>query len=493
MNNGLIKMPGNVLRGAGLLAVCLVAATSVPSWAEGLDQLTVVLNGPQDAAADAIQGPDINGLRPIIGDVANKGLCQSIATGTSQAGEEFDPLAATFELGTRCAELVSTADPQLDLGTRNLGIDNAAIAIALQQVVPEEAEIMGSGATDTMHDQMNNVESRLQIIRTGATTLPIAGIHFGNGGWTGGAAGDGFSRLGLFFNGDYGTGDKDATFNENGFDFDSYGLTAGIDYRFTSNFVAGFAVGYSSSDVDIDQNFGSTEGEGITFTGYGTYFTENFYVEASLTHGSFDYDGIREIDYGTGAARVQRTLASETDGDQLAWSLGAGYSGSKDALSYSYYGRLEGLDVDIDGYQETTIAANSLLPDGSFNSDWAMLVEAQNVESLRSVLGAQIAYAMSKSFGVIQPYLNLEFHHEFDDDSRVASAFYLNDPFFAQGDRTYAVNLTTDEPDENFFLLSLGTTLLRAGGMQMFINYDTLLGLSDVSSHKFTVGVRFEL
>lgn len=483
----------NGCRRAATLGLLTTLGTSLLASAEGLDQLTVVLNGPQDAAADAIQGADVNGVRPIIADVAGKGLCQSIATGTSQAGQNAEFQAATGELGTRCAELVDAADPDLDLGVRELGISDAQIATALQQVVPEETEIMGSGATDTMHDQMSNVENRLQIIRTGASTLPIAGVHYGNTGLSGGAAGDQFSRLGLFINGDYATGEKDATFNENGFDFDAYGITAGIDYRFGSQFVAGLALGYSNSDVDVDNNFGSTEADGISVTAYGTYFTERFYVEASLTHGNFDYDGVRNINYGSGAAAVQRTLESSTDGDQLGWSLGAGYNGNRESLSYSFYGRLEGIDADIDPYQETVTAANSTLADGSLNTDWAMRVEVQEVESLRSVLGAQAAFAMSRSFGVLQPYANLEYHHEFEDDSRVATAFYLNDPFIVNGDRTYAVSLTTDAPDENFFLLSLGTTLLRAGGTQFFINYDTLLGLADVDSHRFTVGVRFEL
>lgn len=273
-----------------LLAAALTSVLAGPVAADGLDQLEVILNGPQDAAADAIQGDDVNGVRPDIADVAGKGLCQSIATGSNRQGNQGIAQAATAQLGQRCAELVFSADPEtLDPdGLLQLGIGDAAIATALQQVVPEETEIMGSGATDTMHDQMNNVENRLQIIRTGVSSLPIAGIHINGQSLTGGAAGDGFSRLGLFINGDYGTGEKDATFNENGFDFDSYGITAGIDYRFGSNFVAGLALGYSNSDVDVEQGFGSTEGEGTSFTAYGTYYTENFYVEGSVTSGSYD-------------------------------------------------------------------------------------------------------------------------------------------------------------------------------------------------------------
>jgi len=459
--------------------------------AVGFDLLTN-LNGPQDAAADAIQGADINGVRPIIGDVAGRGLCQSIVFEASQIGTVMVPKAATGELGTRCAELVGSVDPSL--GLPNLDMSAAEVAQALQQVVPEETEIMGSGSTDTMHDQNNNVSSRLQFVRRGISSLPIAGLHVSGDTLAGGNAGDEFSRLGVFINGDFATGEKDSTFNESGFDFDSYGVTAGIDYRFTDSFVAGIAVGYSESEADVDDDLGSTDGEGTTFTVYGSWFTDNFYVDGSITTGSYDYDGTRNIRYGTGDALVTRTLESDTDGDQTAWSLGAGYNMSDDSLSYSFYGRLEAVDVDIDGYQErVTAASGPKLSDGSLNSDWAMRVEDQEVESMRGVLGAQVAYSLSQDYGVLQPYASLEYQREFEDDFRVARASYLNDPFFDSGDRSYVVELVTDEPDQSYYQLTVGTVLLRPGGTQWFVNYGTLLGLDDVTSHRFTFGLRLEL
>ena len=223
------------------------------------------------------------------------------------------------------------------------------------------------------------------------------------------------------------------------------------------------------------------------------WFNENFYVDASVTSGSYDYDGQRNINYGAGDKIVKRTLESETDSDQTAWSLGAGYNASKNSLNYSFYGRIEAVDVDIDGYEERVTASNSTLADGSLNNDWAMRVEDQDVESMRGVLGAQVAYSLSQDYGVLQPYAGLEYQREFEDDVRVARASYLNDPFFDSGDRTYVVQLETDEPDQSYFQLSLGTVLLRPGGSQWFVNYDTLLGLDDVTSHRFTVGVRLEL
>ncbi len=469
---------------ATMVCSLLLAAQNV--FAVGFDQLQG-LNGPQDAAADAIQGRDINGVRPAIANVEGIGLCQSIAV--SPDSGSFS--AATQELGARCAELVQTADPRAgEDGTGlpdslNLGVAPADVRAALQQVVPEETEIIGSGATDTAHDQMTNIGSRMQYLRTGSSTLAVSGFNFSGEDLTGGAAGaDGYSRLGLFINGTYGSGDKDATNNEAGFDFDAYGVTAGIDYRFSETLVAGVAVGFSNSEVEADNNAGKTDADGFNGTLYGMYYTERFYVEGSVSFGSYEYEARRVVDYGAGAQRRSADLDSETDGDQLGWSLGGGYTNYVESLNYTLFGRLEGIDSDIDAYSETGSGANP---------EWAMSVDDQEIESVQAVLGGQLALASSQNFGVIQPYVGAEWHYEFEDEARDITANYLNDPFFAAtGSKQFTVRLASDDPDEDFFLVSVGVTLIMQGGNQLFVNFDKVLGLDDVSSQALTAGVRFE-
>lgn len=456
------------------------AITALPTTALatgfGLDVDNIgVLNGPQDAAADVIQGPDDGtGRNRAIPDTQNPaGLCPALL-GRQDLASHPDSL----NLSVRCTELIVTAHPGVQVPSAELGLDDPEIRSALQQVVPEESEIIGTGATDTSHDQLANIGSRLQYLRTGTSTLPIAGVHTGGTMSGSTASADGYNRWGFFINGNYGTGEKDETFNENGFDFDAYGITIGIDYRFNDNFVGGIAVGMASSDVDIDDNAGEYDTDGENIAVYALYNGEKFYVEGSLTYGSYDYEGERIISYGP----ISLTADSDTDGDQLAWSLGVGYSTYKNRWNLSYYGRLEGLDAEVDSYNET----------GSGNVEWLVHVDDQDVDSLQAVLGVQAAFAISRDFGVIQPYANLEVHHEFDDDSRNVTAFYLADPFFAAGDTTYAINLKTDDPDETFFLLTLGTTFVFKGGTQLFFNYDTVLGLDDVDSHSITAGLRIE-
>lgn len=458
-----------------LMLLCSTVVRAV-----GFDQLQN-LNGPQDAAADTIQGRDnAQGVRPIIdANAPGAGLCQNIA------GLE-NPTPGAAQLGLRCEELMETADPGAIDPNLNLG-DSAKVPGWLQQAMPEETQIIGSGTTDTSHDQLGNVNSRLQVLRLGVSTLPIAGVHLATTG--GGASADDYSRVGLFINGDFGSGEKDATFNENAFEYDSGGVTAGIDYRFTEKLAAGAAIGYSRSDVEVQGNTGSYDSDGTSLTGYGSWHTERFYLEGSLTYGVSEHDGERRIAYGSPDKRIERDTRSSTDSDQIAWSLAGGYNGSVKRFSYSLFLRGEGVRSDIDSYDEE----GSGNPVAIGNNEWTMHIEDQEVESLRGVLGSQVAFAWNLNHGVLQPYFGAEWRYELADDAREITAFYRNDPFFAAGDRRFAVVFTTDDTDEDHYLLSFGATLVLKGGTQLFINYDAVLGLEDVDSHYATAGIRFEL
>ena len=54
-------------------------------------------------------------------------------------------------------------------------------------------------------------------------------------------------------------GDKDPTTNQIEYDFDTAGITFGLDYRFTDEFVAGLAVGYSNTDAKLGSNDGDLD------------------------------------------------------------------------------------------------------------------------------------------------------------------------------------------------------------------------------------------
>lgn len=472
-----------ILLASALLAASSLLFSSMVS-AVGFDQLDN-LNAIQDTAADTWQGPeDENGNRPGADPTApNAGLCVNM-----NPAENTHP--GVVALAQRCAELVETADPGTIDPSLNLGVSSDEVNGYLQQIVTEESEMIGSRVADTSNDQLQNIAGRLQVLRTGGSTLAVSGIHFGGDQPSGGNAGsEEISRWGFFINGSYDNGDRDETYQEAGYDFDGYTLTAGTDYGFTDSIFGGVAFSYHESDVDADLNDSSFDNDGYSLTLYGTYYRENWYLEGSLGYGTYNHKNDRTIDYGTGDARIVRTSSSDTDSDQLLWSAALGYTNGFGRFNYNLYARAEGVYADVDEYDESGTGA----PDAIGGNEWAMHVEDQDIDSLQLVLGGQVAYVFSTAFGVIQPFLGAEAHHEFEDEARIIESFYLNDPFYINGDRSYPVEIATDDPDEDFFIASAGTSLVLAGGTQMFINYDTVLGLDEVTSETITVGVRFEL
>lgn len=365
-------------------------------------------------------------------------------------------------------------------------------ANALQRVQAEEIEILGSKATEGAGDQLANIGNRLQALRAGAMGLTVAGLNWDETDNTRGgmASGDDFSRLGAFISAGYADGDRDDSDNVNGFDFDTTSVTVGVDYRFTDNFVAGVAYHYLDSDSDIDSStggsnsYGDLEAEGNLFSVYATGYWENFYIEGSLGFGEYEFDSKRVVDYHEDST-FHENLEASPDGDQFNWSLGGGYVANSGALTHSYYAMVHAVDLEIDDYTEKT--------DNPENGSMAMTVDDQDIDSLRSELGVQLSWNFSPDFGVMFPYLDVSWIHEFEDGDDPITTRYANADGLEDLDVDNQIfTVLTDSYDEDYFRLSLGVGFAFSGGLQAFINYDTLLELDDYTYNAITAGIRKE-
>jgi outer membrane autotransporter protein len=278
------------------------------------------------------------------------------------------------------------------------------------------------------------------------------------------------SRLGAFVNGRLTFGDKDATTREQGFDFISGGVTGGVDYRFTDNLVLGVALSYTHSRADINFDFGETISDGYGISLYGTYYIGNFYLDGHAGFEWNEYDTERRIVYAT----FDRTARAELSGQQYTGNLGAGYDFRIGALTLTPYGRAEYVHLEIDSFTER--GANGL----------DLFVDRQHVDSLQTAFGGRVAYSINTPFGVVIPQGSVEWRHEFLNDSRSVTAKYAVDPF-----NTFFV-IPTDNPDRDYVALAAGVSAVFSRGISAFVNYETALGLRDVTHHGFTGGVRFE-
>ena len=206
-------------------------------------------------------------------------------------------------------------------------------------------------------------------------------------------------------------------------------------------------------------------------------------MEGSLVYSEYDYDMYRNVFYpnngiSNSGEAIEQRITSDTEGDSLAWNIGVGYNFNMDNINTSLSATLRGLDADIDGYAER-------------GGELAMALTDQEIESLQTVLAAQASFAFNQDYGVFVPYVSIAWHHEFEDDPRDIYATYVFDPFVEEDGHT--LKMSTDGLDDNYFNLGLGANFVLTQGTQIFVAYDTLLGLKEVSSHAFTVGARLAL
>jgi len=368
--------------------------------------------------------------------------------------------------------------------------DTATQISAIQQATPMQVPAQGSSSIEVAMAQSANVYARIVALRGGARGFSVSGLNFQyqglsipasalsadlgrqSGGSAGEENGNLFGKWGVFVNGNISFGDKDASTNTLALDFKTKGLTAGADYRFTDELIAGGAIGFARSDTDFDASRGSIDMSGYSLSAYSTYYhSETTYFDAIASYGRNSFDNRRRL---TAFGTVLSEASGSTDGNQFTLSLGGGYDFNRASMQLSSFARINYVNADIDGYSEDTLTGLEL----SYGD--------QNVESLATQFGGQVSYAISTSSGVFIPQARFEWVHEFKDDTRAINAQFLYDP------SDTGFQFKTDNPDRNYFNLGLGVSATFAEGKSGFIFYEATLGQENVEQHSISAGVRID-
>ncbi len=392
------------------------------------------------------------------------------------------------DLLARCSELVGNAGARPD-----------AVKGALRQMSSEESDAQNTASIGAARAQYENLSSRVSALRAGSTGISIDGLALagGNGALPlsflpttqlmqsdGGAeseVGADFSRWGFFATGTIGQGELDDRGSSPGFDFDTYGLTAGVDYRFSDTFVAGLAVGYSDTDTDVNGGAGELATRGLSLSGYGTWYRgESFYVDGVATIGRNSYELSRRVLYTLGSTRIDQTALADPDGDQRSFAVSIGRDINRGALNFSPYLRAAWTRIEFDPYTERMSNPNA--PGGGL----ALAVEGRTLRSFEGVLGAKASYTMSRDWGILIPHATIEILREFEDEPNTVVSRFVNDPtrtpFVVQG----------LAPDRDYFNLGIGLSGVFAGGRSAFIYLENRAGQRDYTQTTLAAGVRIE-
>ena len=406
------------------------------------------------------------------------------------------------DLQTRCQEMIINARS-----------NPSGVAYALQQIAPEEFAAQGRLATEAAARQARNIYTRLMALRSGAIeTISLKDLQLNVDGqnvplptpddagyrlegkplasqgreqpmYSGTAHALEMNKLGVFVNGQIGFGDKNTTANETGFDFNNLGLTGGADYRLTDKMIFGAALGYSLAKADLYENSGSIEVTGLNLSLYGSFYQpKQFYFDILYSYGMTAYDNSRSISYTLEPnAPINQTAHSDPDGEQQILSLSGGYHFHFGKLSVTPTLRLDQINTSISSFAENI--ADPQAPGAGL----ALAINDQTIKSLTLAFGTQLALELKSSSGItFIPQVNLEWVTESKTGSRWIQGRFAD----YSGEDSFAI--PTDEADSNYANLGLGLAVQFNDKLAAFVNYETLLGLRDMSSSSLMGGIRME-
>lgn len=504
----LTSSDGKPISGAGIQwsvtgATGQLASPRSATGTDGTAQntITVVLPGSYTVTAQVTDVPDLPVLTFEFGNgVVNLPGLSPTQVSVAAAIDKACPALATSTVPLttpqqdflqRCSELVvgSGKNPQqvpdaLDAMLNNKALPQRSLAESIQQ------------------GQFSNLNTRMAELRQGASGISIGGLTLNENGRglplamlgdtfrkdpkADDEVGKDFARWGFFATGMVERGGFDATEVRPGFDYHNASLTAGVDYRFNADFVAGIAFGYNKNNSTFDADAGKTDVDGYSLNGYFSWYRGDYYIEGSLVAGSLDFDLSRNIDYqidslsGGGVTTVAQTALASPGGKQNSFSLSAGRDFNRKAWSFSPYLRGVYSHLSLDGFSESMADPNAA------GAGLGTSVAGRAINSALGVAGARVSYTTSYDWGVLVPNAVVEWNHEFRDDPQTVVVRFLADP------TQTPISLISAAPDTNYFNLGFGLNAVFAQGRSAYVYYEHMAGYSGAHENRLSVGIRIE-
>ncbi|BBL76597.1 autotransporter outer membrane beta-barrel domain-containing protein [Methylomagnum ishizawai] len=319
--------------------------------------------------------------------------------------------------------------------------------------------------------RMAQIDTRARLAALHAGQEPAYSFDIDGQRHQGGGSGDGELRdgpWGWFVQGKYQAGGKDK--GSASFDYQTYNLTLGADYRASDQLVLGLATGYTRTDALMTQDSGNMGTNALLAAFYGSYFLPlEVYLDWAATYGSYNNDLNRKFAY----PGFNGLALSEPDADQYGFSATLGRDFALDAWTLNPYARFEYINLQIPAYQEKGVSGLNYQ------------VGLQSYESFISVSGLQLSHVFSTAWGVLTPSLRFEWEHQFLNDNQLLHIRLADAPA-----GTGQFILPTGNPDRDYVNLGGGVAAAFGGGVGAFLRYEARLGQSYLTSNTVELGLR---
>jgi uncharacterized protein YhjY with autotransporter beta-barrel domain len=349
-----------------------------------------------------------------------------------------------------------------------------------------------------------------ELLPRGLTGAGSAGVSAaGNGGGgpsdSAGASGssggadsnpnDQQSRWGFFINGNLRRGTKDTTAEEQGFNFQSNGLTLGADYRASDHWVFGAALAHNNGITAFNDGSGRLDSRLNSASLYGTWYNEAWYLDVIGSYALIGYGTSRTSTWSINPAVISPLPSNctgsicavgtegNTDARQLSLGTSGGYSLHFGALDLGPDAALDYVHLAVNGFTENDATASGM----------GLVFNNQAGESLTLKAGGHLSYAVSTPIVVVLPQLSARYIHEFKNDQRALNVHFEDDPSaHALSGAVSTFQVYTDEPARGYFDYSAGITAQFPFGISAFASYSALGGYSTIALREYAFGIRFQ-
>jgi outer membrane autotransporter protein len=281
---------------------------------------------------------------------------------------------------------------------------------------------------------------------------------------TTGSAPGGFgpSKVTVWTGGSINVGKRDG---DEGYKFQTTGLSAGVDYRFSRAFTIGLGMGYGRDTSDIGDNGSRSTGHAYTAGVYASYHPgQFFFIDGLLGYQWLSFDSRRYLTSDGGFDTGNR------DGGQWFASVSVGAKYQVEDWQVTPYARLDVARATLDAFTEKGDPAS------------ALHYGEQDIDTTTGNLGLTLAYKYPVSFGVISPQLRLEYEHDFQGDSAITMNYadMLGGPFY---------HTSIDGLGRDRFMLGLGVNIQTTQDFAVRLEYHGLFGSDGDTDNGFLVNL----
>ncbi|WP_052108265.1 putative Ig domain-containing protein [Aerolutibacter daejeonensis] len=183
-------------------------------------------------------------------------------------------------------------------------------------------------------------------------------------------------------------------------DFETDGISVGVDRRFSPAFALGAGIGYGRDKSDVGNHGSRVEGDAQSLVLYASYHPgDRYFLDALTGYQRLSYDLRRHLTV------TDAFVYGSRDGSQWFGSLSAGAQFQHGTWQLTPYARVDVSQATLDAYVEQG------------DPVYGLAYGEQDVDATTGNLGMRFESRHAKDWGVFAPQARLEYQHDFSGDS----------------------------------------------------------------------------